>query len=228
MASQALKLARSIARHLLRPFRPFLDDFLNVVPGVIHVGASDGQERNLYARLGLDVIWVEPIPDVFTRLEQNIAAYPKQRAIKAVLSEIDGEIISFNVASNNGESSSLLDFKTHSDDRPDITTVKQIPMETSSLSTIIREYGINLDRYPALVIDVQGAELLVLKGAEGLLTRFRYIKAEASEGEPYAGCCTPDELIAYLGKFGFQVRRKVVIFKNDKGARSYDIVFRRR
>jgi hypothetical protein len=39
--------------------------YLRKVRGVIHVGANEGQERDLYAAFGLNVIWIEPIPEVF-------------------------------------------------------------------------------------------------------------------------------------------------------------------
>ena len=46
-------------------FRIGPDDFLRDVTGVVHVGANTGQERDKYARHGLSVIWVEPIPDIY-------------------------------------------------------------------------------------------------------------------------------------------------------------------
>src|SRR5215472_4628952 len=40
------------------------DSFLRGVSGVIHVGANTGQERELYEKFGLHVVWIEPIPEV--------------------------------------------------------------------------------------------------------------------------------------------------------------------
>ena len=53
--------------------------YLRKVRGVIHVGASEGQERDLYAAFGLNVIWIEPIPEVFQVLRDNIAELQTQR-----------------------------------------------------------------------------------------------------------------------------------------------------
>jgi len=36
------------------------DGFLQKVSGVVHIGANTGQERELYKKYGLRVIWVEP------------------------------------------------------------------------------------------------------------------------------------------------------------------------
>ena len=51
-------------------------NFLSQVSGVIHIGANTGQERHAYA--AHDVIWIEPIPDVFDKLLENIQDFPKQ------------------------------------------------------------------------------------------------------------------------------------------------------
>ena len=51
------------------------DRFLRKVSGVIHVGANAGQERELYAKFGLRVIWIEPIPEVFEKLKMNVAKF---------------------------------------------------------------------------------------------------------------------------------------------------------
>lgn len=53
--------------------------FLRKVRGIIHVGANEGQEWDLYAIFGLNVIWIEPIPEVFRTLKRNISAFPLQQ-----------------------------------------------------------------------------------------------------------------------------------------------------
>lgn len=52
--------------------------YLMRVPGVIHVGANVGQERDLYRQLGLRVLWIEPIDEVFNTLVSNIEGYRSQ------------------------------------------------------------------------------------------------------------------------------------------------------
>ena len=53
------------------------------------------------------------------------------------------------------------------------------------------------------MLDTQGAELLVLKGAAGLLHRFQFIKVEAADFESYANGC--------------RVLRKSLIFSTSTG-----------
>jgi putative component of toxin-antitoxin plasmid stabilization module len=85
-----------------------LNDFLKHITGVIHVGANIGQECQTYAQNNLDVLWIEPIPDIFERLTKNIACYPKQKAVNALVTDKDGEEYAFNISSNYGNSSSIL------------------------------------------------------------------------------------------------------------------------
>ena len=57
------------------------------VRGVVHVGANTGQERLIYDKEGLNVLWIEPIPSVFDTLVANIRALPKQRAVCALVTD---------------------------------------------------------------------------------------------------------------------------------------------
>lgn len=81
--------------------------FLRAARGVVHVGANTGQERELYAHFQLDVLWIEPLSDVFTALERNIRAFPRQRALRARVTDRDDGEYAFRVANNRGQSSLL-------------------------------------------------------------------------------------------------------------------------
>jgi FkbM family methyltransferase len=115
---------------ILRRLRRLLwrghDRFLGSARGVIHVGANIGQERGLYDGYGLDVLWVEPIPEVFAELEANIARYPRQRALLSLVTDRDGAEYEFNVANNHGESSSILPLKEHRDVWPNVDYARTI------------------------------------------------------------------------------------------------------
>jgi FkbM family methyltransferase len=82
-----------------------------MVSGVVHVGANLGQEREVYAALGLDVVWIEPIPEIFAQLKENVQGFPNQLAIEALVTDIDDKEYVFHIANNDGASSSILAFK---------------------------------------------------------------------------------------------------------------------
>lgn len=56
-----------------------------------------------------------------------------------------------------------------------------------------------------LKIDVQGFELVALKGCEPLLSRFKYVYAEASFIELYVGQALAGEVVAYLLSKNFKL-----------------------
>jgi FkbM family methyltransferase len=177
--------------------------YLDEVRGVIHVGANSGQERELYAHYGLDVLWIEPIPAVFEILRSNISAFLRQNAVQALVTDVDGHEYKFNVASNEGASSSIYEFKDHHEIWPDITYNDTIRLTSKTLPTLLSDMNVDVDRYNCLVLDVQGAEMLVLKGALPLMDRFDYIQVEAADFEMYAGEAKISELQDYLRNIGF-------------------------
>jgi FkbM family methyltransferase len=198
------------------------------VHGVIHVGANEGQERDFYARLGVPVLWVEPIPEVYVKLSLNIAARPGQRAVQALVGERDGEPVVLHVASNDGASSSILDFAEHADLRPDITYVRDIPLETTTLPTLLHKHGGDVSGFDMLVLDTQGSELAILRGATPLLRGFRYVLSEVADFEAYKGCARRDALTAFLTGHGFRESVVTVIAKHGNGRYYYDILYRAR
>src|SRR5262245_40145510 len=87
--------------------------YLKRVTGIIHVGANSGQERELYAKYKLKVLWIEPLPHIFEKLRENISCFPDQTAINRLITDKDDAEYLFHVASNEGQSSSILEFAQH-------------------------------------------------------------------------------------------------------------------
>ena len=201
--------------------------FLEHVSGVLHVGANVGQERGTYDEYGLDVLWIEPIPEVFTELERNIEPYPRQRAIEALVTDRDGAEYAFHVANNDGRSSSILDLAEHRDIWPDVQFERSITLRSTTLATLIREHAVDVSRYDALIMDTQGSELLVLRGAGEFLPAFRFIRTEAADFEAYAGCCRLDEITEFLMQRGFKPVLRVSIARRPAGGKYYDVVYAR-
>jgi hypothetical protein len=115
-----LSRVRNWISRVFRILKKNPDRFLNHVSGIVHVGANTGQERELYESLGLHVLWVEPIPEVFTQLETNIARFRNQRALQALVTDVDDREYEFHIANNGGASSSILELKQHRDIWPGV------------------------------------------------------------------------------------------------------------
>jgi FkbM family methyltransferase len=178
--------------------------FLPQVRGVIHIGANSGQERKIYAERGLPVIWIEAAPGVFRRLQRNIRRYPAQKAFHALITDTDDREYSFHISDNREESSSIFEFKRHRDLWPQVRFARTITLRSLTLPALLEREQIALAGYDALVLDTQGSELLILRGAEPILRWFRFIKVEAADFESYAGGCTLAEIDSFLSARNFQ------------------------
>jgi FkbM family methyltransferase len=177
--------------------------YLRKIRGVIHIGANAGQERDLYAAFGLHVIWIEPIPDVFEALKINICGFPKQRAYNYLVTGEDGKARKLHIADNGGASSSIFDLSKHTEMYPGIAYKGVITINGVSLSSILAAEGANIRQFDAIVLDTQGSELEILKGAASILPHFRFIKVEVPDFESYKECCQIGELSAFMSLNGF-------------------------
>ena len=179
-------------------------EFIKDSKGVIHVGANIGQARDIYASHNLPVVWIEALGDPFRQLADNIAAYPKQRALQYLITDEDDREHVFHVANNGGQSSSVFEFGEHTKIWPEIEYVSHGKALGTTLKTALQRHAVNMADYDTLILDVQGAELLVLKGAGDLLDKFKFIRAEACDFELYKGGCQLKDLDEYLIPRGFE------------------------
>jgi len=211
---------RALAARAVNKFRRRPDFFLSRVKGVVHIGANLGQERDIYAAHNLNVLWIEPIPEIFARLVERIATMPKQRAICSLVTDVADREYPFHIASNEGESSSLLEFGQHKELWPDVFVTRTIMLKSVTLSSLIKRERIDLSKYDALVMDTQGSEMLILKGAVDILDSFRFIKTEVADFASYEGCCRLSDMDEFLQQRGL---RRVVAhrFAHKAGVGSY-------
>lgn len=201
--------------------------YLGKVPGIIHIGANTGQERELYAAFGLHVAWIEPIPEVFDRLKCNISAFPKQRAYKYLVIDRDGEEYTFNVADNDGASSSILDFSRHKEMWPQISYIDTIRLRSTRLDSFVKKEAIDLKQFGALVLDTQGSELTVLIGAGSLISSFTFIKLEVADFESYKGCCQLPAVSEFMLGKGFREHTRVAFKHIAEVGTYFDVIYRR-
>ena len=211
----------------LRAGRESEDDFLRRVRGVVHVGANTGQEAQRYESFGLDVVWIEPIPDVFEKLQQHISAFPRQSAFRYLVTDEEDKEYDLHISNNGGASSSILDFSGHSTMWPDVTYTSTITMKGITLGGVLRRERIDLGKFDALVLDTQGSELKVLGGSAHLLPNFRFIKVEVPDFESYKGCCRIDELAAFMMSKNFREYSRIPFMHASNLGTYFDVVYKR-
>jgi hypothetical protein len=107
--------------------------------GILHVGAHECEELNDYEKyITRDkILWVDALPDKVALCKQKYHGFLIENAI---VSDVV-EKVRFNV-SNNGQSSSMLDFGLHSHFHPDVHYIGYYESETKLLKDILPNYDI--------------------------------------------------------------------------------------
>lgn len=172
------------------------------ITGVLHIGAHDCEELYVYNKLGIrneSVIWIDAIP---AKVEQC-----KQRGIpnvyNAIVTDKDDESISFNV-SNNVQSSSIFEFGTHAQEHPQVVYVNKIQGKSITIDSFFERNKLDSSKCNFWNFDIQGAELLALKGATSAIQHAKLLYLEVNQNELYKGCALIGDIDAFLLQYKFR------------------------
>ena len=204
------------------------DTFLAGIDTLIHVGANEGQERQLYALNNLKVLWVEALPEVHRILAKNLIDYPEQTCIQALVTDSTGQLHTFHVSNNMAASSSVFEFAMHKDMWPEVIFSHDVELISMTLDEAVKRSAFKVAGRCALVMDTQGSELLVLKGAAEILKSFQFVKTEAADFESYVGGTTVTALVDYLAAHGFGLVAQEPFAEHPEGGRYFELLFKRR
>ena len=171
------------------------------ITGAFHVGAHDCEEMGFYNKLGLtanDVVWIDAINQKV--LEAQFKGIPN--VYNAVITDKDDEPVTFNV-SNNVQSSSVLEFGTHRVEHPGVHYVSKFQANSVTINTFFERKKLDGSKYDFWNFDIQGAELMALKGATNYIQYAKALYLEVNEKELYVGCALIGEIDAFLAEYGF-------------------------
>ena len=179
----------------------------------VHVGAHLAQEREAYEALGLsEVLWIEAstqiYQDLVRRLAQPTGAKTRHTAVNAFASDNAGEQLKLRHFSNDGASNSIFSATpVFRETWPSvIETGVAEAVTTDTLDRIAEAQG--FAAADLIAADVQGAELMVLKGATKLLGTAKAVIVEVSMHPYYDGGVLQPEVRDFLRSRGFvEVRR---------------------
>lgn len=205
---------------------PSSEAFLSEIDSLIHLGANQGQERKKYWEYGLKVDWIEAIPTVYGTLQKNIRFFRNQKAFQGLITNEDGKEYVFNIASNHGESSSIYDLKEHQAMWPHIHYVDKIKVKSQTLPEFLKRNKIRLSAKQGLLIDAQGAEYVIIQGAEKILKNFTWIIAETATFEWYKGAHCLSDVVEIMKKNGFTEESRKLTKSKEGIGECYDILFR--
>lgn len=184
-------------------YSSFENIFSAGISNIIHVGAHLGEESASYSDNNINkVIWIEGNEDLIEQLNHNLKSRSNDVILNYLIGQENGKEVCFHI-SNNGQSSSILEFGTHSKNHPEVKYIEKKIRKTYRLDYIIESENINPKDFNFLNLDIQGCELDAIKSYEKYLINVDYIYTEVNSDYVYKNCSLIGEMDLYLSKFGF-------------------------
>ena len=174
---------------------------------ILHIGADECQEKDEYNKNGFTddrIIWIEGNSETVKRVKNaknNILIYD------ALISDLDDDIVDF-IITNNMQSSSILELEEHLKEHPYVFETQRYKKSTITVNTFLKKYNIDPSLIEFVNIDIQGAELLALKGMSEVLKYAKYLYLEVNNKHLYRNCALVDEIDSFVLNYGFE--RKMI------------------
>ena len=172
------------------------------INGCLHIGAHECEELPFYQKLGLNnnqIVWIEAIP---VKVEQSILKGIPNVYNYVITNKDDTEVV-FKIT-NNVQSSSILDLGTHLEEHPGIYYVNKFITKSITIDSFFERNKIDASKCDFWNLDIQGAELLALKGAVKSLKYVKVLYLEVNEKELYKNCGLITEIDEFLSNFHFK------------------------
>lgn len=171
------------------------------IAGALHIGAHDCEEMSFYNCMNISensIIWIDALQHKVDEAQKR--GVPN--VFHAVITDKDDQIVTFHV-SNNGQSSSVLEFGTHADMYPDIHYTHAFQATTTTIDTFFNKHTLDPSKYDFWNFDIQGAEMLALQGGSHAIQYAKAIYLEVNIDELYKGCARLHEVDTFLHNHGF-------------------------
>lgn len=151
-------------------------------------------------------------------LEQIMAKHKDVQLRMGLLSDTSGREFKFNVRESG---SSMYDLLDKHDGR-------QVTLISSTLADTVR--GTPFENPDMIKIDVQGAELAVMRGGLDVFRKAEVVMLEASLVEEFAGAPLFPEVLNFMSDLGFAIQDICTIWRNTPSGsvNELDIIFARK
>jgi FkbM family methyltransferase len=180
------------------------------IKSILQVGASGGQEISLFLKNNIiECLLIEPLDYPFAVLCDNVKGIDNYIPVKTAVGARDNEVIQMYVASNDGQSSSILKPAKHTSIFPGVNFNSKVNIKSFTLDGIVSYINQtnkkSAEAYDLIYVDVQGAELEVFKGASKSIINAKYIFTEVGYGGGYENDSSYVEIIQYLNAFSYKL-----------------------
>jgi FkbM family methyltransferase len=144
---------------------------------------------------------------------------PEINIYEALISDEDNKEVSF-IITNNGQSSSILELDEHLKEHPWVHEINRYKKNTITVDTFLKNNNIYFNTIDFINIDIQGAELLALKGMKNILKYCNYLYLEVNIKHLYKECALVNEIDDFLKDYGFK-RTETLITQHGWGDALY-------
>jgi FkbM family methyltransferase len=175
---------------------------------LLFIGANDMSEIENYVPTYQNAIFIEALPSIYNVMVKKLENMNKKHntnymGCNCLVSDGEGKEYSFNIFSNQGASSSIYQANPDEWAWSDVSQVDTILLKSTTIDNIIKSYGWEDKQYD-VILDVQGAELDVLRGfGESNFKNVLNLQTEISTKPFYKGGVLFDTLNSFLESKGF-------------------------
>ena len=159
-------------------------------------------------------LFIEPIPEVFEKLQKNLNQVNESygnnfQALQALVTNKESETYDFKLYSTDNMLASSSIFEMRKKHEKELGYKGSIKLQSTRMSSIISSLNLNIEEYDVF-LDVQGAELEVLKSFDDHIYKIDWLHTEVSAKEIYyTGGVLFEELNSFLNKHGLFRRSKL-------------------
>ncbi len=182
---------------------PDLCQHHNITPrGIILIGAYDGKTlKRLNIPNTVKTLLIDANPSAVKRLQENFADSPHIQVVQAAIAN-HNDTVTLHLTSLES-SSSILPWKQYSEIYPNIKEIQQLTLSARTLDTLLEELNLSPSDFNILILDIQGAELLALEGANQLLNTLDAIYTTVYYQELFEGGALAEEVNQFLADYQF-------------------------
>jgi FkbM family methyltransferase len=187
---------------MLIPFREiagFCESLGIPIKGIVHIGAHECEELKAYKECGIPeekIAWIEA--------QKEKVEWAKNRGIMNIFNHciLDVEEERTFWKTTNGESSSVLEFGSHSTHHAHVKVCGSETVSTVTLKRFFEEHP-EFQGFNMWNLDIQGVELRAMKSAGDFIKNVDIIYTEVNTEQVYQGCDQLDDMEQWLNQKGF-------------------------
>lgn len=177
------------------------EKYNNSPKGIIQAGSHHAEEYKIYLKyLDHNILLFEPQPEAFLT---SVEVARKATVANLALGSFNG-LVDLFIPSSHNASASVLVPRLHLLQYPQYVFDSSIRVHQVRLDDFMEECHLH-SRYDTLILDVQGYELEVIKGAVKTMADINFVFTEVNREELYFGCVLFDDLEQFMYALGFQL-----------------------